>query len=81
MCIATAAFSSYNESVFSVLNSIGAADVLSRQTAVLIKPNLVNSSIHPVTTPSECCEAVVRYVRRYSRASIVIAEGCGRCRI
>ncbi|NQU25683.1 MAG: DUF362 domain-containing protein [Candidatus Nealsonbacteria bacterium] len=70
-------FVSYDESVPEVLDAIGAAEVLGRQTAVLIKPNLVNDSPFPITTPPECVEAVIRYVRSCSQAEIVIGEGCG----
>lgn len=70
-------FTSYEESVPEALDAIGAADVLRRQTAVLIKPNLINASPFPITTPAECVEAVIRYVRSCSEASIVVGEGCG----
>ena len=77
MRLATVKFGSYYESVASVLDKIGAKDVLTKQSAILIKPNLTNASRHPVTTPAECCESVVDYVRSCSKASIVIAEGAG----
>ncbi|NVM21377.1 MAG: DUF362 domain-containing protein [Desulfobacterales bacterium] len=70
-------FSSYHESVGAALNMIGAKETLAKQTSILLKPNLVNSSPHPVTTPAECCEAVVEYVRSCSKADVVIAEGAG----
>jgi len=77
MSLATVEFSSYHESVASVLDTIGAKEVLTRQSAILIKPNLTNASRHPVTTSAECCEAVADYVRSCSKANIVIAEGAG----
>ena len=77
MTVASVNFRSYAESVPEVLNRIGAADVLSRQDAVLIKPNLINADPHPVTTPAACCEALIDYIRDCSTADIVIAEGCG----
>ncbi|MCP4753561.1 MAG: DUF362 domain-containing protein [Proteobacteria bacterium] len=70
-------FTSYDASVESSLDEIGAAKQLSKQSAVLIKPNLINGSPHPVTTPVSCCEAIVRYIRDHSSADIVLAEGCG----
>ncbi len=70
-------FSSFSDSVPEALDRIGAGDVLSRQSAILIKPNLVNASPHPVTTAPECCKAVIEYVQSCSKADIVIAEGCG----
>jgi len=56
---------------------IGTKERLARESAVLIKPNLVNASPHPVTTPAACCEAIIAYVRSFSDAEIVIAEGTG----
>lgn len=70
-------FTTYEASVKSALDEIGAKKQLSRQKAVLIKPNLVNDSPHPVTTPMACCEAIIRFVRSCSSAEIVIGEGCG----
>ena len=70
-------FVSYRETVFAALDGIGAGEILAGQSAVLIKPNLINSSPHPVTTPVDCCEAIVEYIRSCSTAQIVIGEGCG----
>jgi len=70
-------FCSYSDSVPEAFEKIGAAGILADQTAILIKPNLINTSPPPVTTPVECCEAVIEYVRTCSAAHITIAEGCG----
>lgn len=70
-------FCSYSESVTEALGKIGAAAILADQPAILIKPNLINASPPPVTTPVEFCEAVIEYVRGCSTAPITIAEGCG----
>lgn len=77
MPTATVDFNSYPQSVTAALDEIDAKLTLSEQSAILIKPNLVNASPHPVTTHLNCCEAVVEYVRSCSNAEIVIAEGCG----
>ena len=60
-----------------VLDQIGASAILRRQDAIVIKPNLINTDPHPVTTPPACCEALIDYIRACSAAEIVIAEGCG----
>lgn len=73
----TMAFKSYVESVPPLLESIGAAAVFARQTRILLKPNLVNASPYPVTTPAALCEALLQYIGSCSGAEIVIAEGCG----
>lgn len=77
MEIATIEFRSYHESVAAALDQINAATVLAKQSAILIKPNLINDSPHPVTTSVACCEAVVKYIRSCSTASVVVGEGCG----
>ena len=70
-------FSNWRESIETALDDIGAGKVLARQEKILIKPNLVNDSPHPVTTSPECCEALILYIRACSDAEVVIAEGCG----
>lgn len=77
MKISTQEFSSYRESITKVLDEIGAAEVLAKERQILIKPNLVNASPFPVTTPVACCEAIIEYIRTCSDAEIVVAEGCG----
>lgn len=70
-------FVDYARSVAEALERAGAGPVLARQKAVLVKPNLVESLPPPITTPVECVEAVISYVRSVSSAEIVVAEGCG----
>ena len=70
-------FVSYKQSIENVLTRLNADNVLAQQSNILIKPNLVNDSKPPVTTPVACCEAVINYVSQHSEANIVIAEGSG----
>lgn len=70
-------FESWEASVPRAFNAVNAGEILKKQSAILIKPNLVGPSPHPVTTAPECCEAVVRYIRSCSDATVVIAEGTG----
>ncbi|MFW6323665.1 MAG: DUF362 domain-containing protein, partial [Desulfovibrionales bacterium] len=70
-------FSDYQTSIPSILDRIGAADVLAAQNHILLKPNLVNASPPPVTTPTDCCEAIIDFIRSVSDSRITIAEGCG----
>lgn len=70
-------FSSYNQSIHEALDQLDVKKTLAAQSAILVKPNLVNSSPHPVTTAAACCEAIVAYIRACSDAEILIAEGCG----
>ena len=66
-----------DDSVYNALAAVGAFDVLSRQSRILIKPNLVNASPPPVTCPVKTMEALVQAIRKHSQATIIIAEGCG----
>jgi uncharacterized protein (DUF362 family) len=79
--VAETPFATYAEAIPAALEQIGAAAVLAKQATVLIKPNLINTAPHPVTTPAACCEALIGYIRACSSARILIAEGCGdpRC--
>jgi len=77
MGAAVVEFRDYVESVREALDSIGAPEVLKEQRAVMIKPNLIQVSPFPVTTPVAICEAIIGYVRAVSKADIIIAEGCG----
>ncbi len=77
MSLVSVDFYSYEESVKKALDRLDVKKKLGTQTAILIKPNLVNASPHPITTPAECCEAIVKYIQAYSDAEIVIGEGCG----
>ncbi len=71
-------FLDYATSVPEALDAIGASSFLAQQRRVLVKPNLVNTSPHPVTTHPDHVEAVVRYIQTHApHAEIIIAEGCG----
>ena len=75
--VACVEFLDFRQSVAQALDAIAASEILAQQSHVLLKPNLVNSSSPPITTPWEFCEAVILYVREHSQAEIVIAEGSG----
>ncbi len=77
MNISNVAFTTWDQSVTQALNAINACEILAKQSNILLKPNLVNSSPHPVTTSPDCCEAVIAYIQKCSKAEIVIGEGCG----
>ncbi len=70
-------FTCYEESVALAMDRACAPKALAGQERVMIKPNLVNDSPFPVTTPPALCEAVIRYVRAHSDATVVLAEGSG----
>ena len=70
-------FEGFETSVGAAMDRAGAGPVLAEQPLVLLKPNLVNDSPPPITTPVRFVEAVAEYVRDNSRARIVVAEGSG----
>ena len=71
-------FTRFQDSVSRVLDDLDFATVGGTKTKILIKPNCINSSPPPVTTPVECCEAIIRYIREVGLdAEIAVAEGCG----
>jgi uncharacterized protein (DUF362 family) len=70
-------FCSYEESVPALMGLLGADPILADQKRVVIKPNLVNTSPPPVTTPVQLVAAIADYIKSVSNAEITIAEGCG----
>ncbi len=74
-------FVDYARSVPEALEAIGAPPVLASQRRILVKPNLVNGSPFPVTLPADAVETLVRAIRRWSGAEILVAEGTGDSRL
>jgi uncharacterized protein (DUF362 family) len=70
-------FRGYQKSVPALMSLLEAGPRLASAERVVIKPNLVNASPPPVTTPVALVAAIAEYVRSVSKARIVIAEGCG----
>ena len=75
--VATVDFINYPESLPALLDLLQVGPILASVERVVVRPNLVNTSPPPVTTPVELVAAVVNYVRDVSNAKIVVAEGCG----
>jgi uncharacterized protein (DUF362 family) len=70
-------FSSYHDSLQKCLDRISAGSVFRKRKLIIIKPNLVNSTPFPVTTSPDMISALVQYIRKYSKARLIVAEGCG----
>lgn len=70
-------FESYETTVRRCMAVAGADSLFDKRRPVMLKPNLVNASPHPVTASPRFCEAVIQSIRAYTDAPIVIAEGCG----
>ncbi len=69
-------FSTWERSVPELLEASGLIDALSSAGTVLIKPNLVNTTPPPVTTPVGLVEAVVEFIKTLApRVTVVIGEG------
>ena len=72
-------FQSFTETAPLILKESGLADKIKTQKRILLKPNLTTNRKPPCTTPVELVEEVVKFIKKNSRAKIVIAEGAGGC--
>jgi len=70
-------FIDYPTTVAQCMTKAGAEKLLSSGKPVMLKPNLINASPYPITTPPAFCEAVINFIRKHTAMSVVIAEGCG----
>ena len=70
-------FTGYQETVPAILDRIEAWKAFKRRRTIWIKPNLVNTSPFPVTSDPEMIRVLAQYIRRHSKARVLIAEGCG----
>ena len=67
----------YEKTVFDLMDQLEAADLLSQQELILLKPNIVTSSPPPVTTDAGMVAAVAKYCREVSKAELLVVEGSG----
>jgi len=70
-------FKSYRETIPRILDRLDTSQVFAGQQIILLKPNLVNASAHPVTTSPDFCAAVIEYIQQCTDNRIILAEGCG----
>jgi uncharacterized protein (DUF362 family) len=77
MNISVEKFNSYHDSLQKCLDGIFADSVFKKRKLIIIKPNLVNSTPFPVTTSPDMISTLVKYIRKHSKARLIIAEGCG----
>lgn len=70
-------FTDFSESVPKALQAVIDTSLLSRQSILLIKPNLVNNQPPPITVPVECVEALVVALQEITSTRIIIGEGAG----
>ena len=75
--VAKVKFIDYKTSIARALDLIDAPVRLPQQGLIIIKPNLTNSSLPPVTTSVDAAEATYNYCKAHTKAEIVIGEGCG----
>ncbi len=75
--VACVPFTTYQKSIQAALEAINAATIFAQEKRIVIKPNLVDDIAPPFTTPVECVEAIIQYVRSCSQAEIMIGEGAG----
>lgn len=70
-------FVSYKKTIPEILKEARLQFLIKNQKQILIKPNLTLAKAPPTTTPVEFIEEVVKFLKSYSRAKIIIAEGSG----
>jgi len=76
--IFTTTFTSWQESVHSLLETAELINNLEKEEKIVIKPNLVEPQKPPITTPVELVEAIVTFIHSARPdLEIIIAEGCG----
>ncbi|MHC4694099.1 MAG: DUF362 domain-containing protein [Planctomycetota bacterium] len=75
--VAKIKFIDYETSISKALDLINAAGKLPQTGLVIIKPNITNTNPPPVTTNFKAAEAVYKYCKLHSNATIAIGEGCG----
>lgn len=70
-------FVSYKKTIPEILKEAQLQSLVENQKQILIKPNLTLAKTPPTTTPVELIEEIVKFLKKYSRAKIIIAEGSG----
>lgn len=77
MTLSIVNFKSFEISIAEALDEINARAEIEKQHKILLKPNIVTKDYHPITTHPKMCEAVIKYIRNFSNAEIIIGDGCG----
>jgi len=77
MTINTIEFTSYRESVPALMDQLSINEIIKTGDRILVKPNLVNATPHPVTTPAVLCGEIIKWLRDHFDNPLVIAEGTG----
>lgn len=61
-------FVDYETTVARCVEEAGATVLITDGRPIMLKPNLVNDSPHPITTPPAMGAAVITYLRKHSHA-------------
>ena len=72
-------FISFLKSVPEILEKECLSKLIKNQKKIILKPNLTTNLPPPCTTPVELVEEVIKFLRKFSKAEIIIAEGSGGC--
>lgn len=71
-------FADWRHDVTQLLDAACLAEALENYDRVLIKPNLVEVLLPPITTPADLVAALIEYLQdRSPWVEIIIGEGCG----
>lgn len=72
-------FISFSKSVPEILEKAGLFKLVKNQKKIILKPNLTTIIPPPCTTPVELVEEVIKFLRKFTKAEIIVAEGSGGC--
>ncbi len=71
----------FKEDLFRLLDASGLAAVLQGdggdRPAIMIKPNLVEALLPPITTPPDIIDCLIDYIRENTDRDVIIGEGTG----
>jgi uncharacterized protein (DUF362 family) len=71
-------FIDWQQSVSAILDASHLIEKLPPGKPVLLKPNLVEAMLPPITTPVELIAAIINYIQTHSPETVIIVgEGCG----
>jgi uncharacterized protein (DUF362 family) len=71
-------FANWSEAVAPLLRQSGLLERLGSSATILIKPNLVENFLPPITTPVELVEEIAGFLRRQRpKLRIIVGEGTG----
>ncbi|MCI5212639.1 MAG: DUF362 domain-containing protein, partial [Candidatus Electrothrix sp. ATG2] len=73
----TTPFLSWQDSLPPLLDKADLVEHIPPGKTILIKPNLVETLLPPITTPVALVKCIIEYLKEHLDNPIVVGEGCG----